>query len=156
LVAWLVARWGAEPEKALDVGRYWWALTPSQQQEFLGLFENYVVLTYSDRLSEFAGSGDALRVTGSRVDPDGAIVSSEIVRGAGRWAGGGPTAQPIMVDWRVTASNGTYKISDLVIAGLSMAVNGRSQLEGVVERNGGQPRAILAVMRQQIASAAPH
>jgi hypothetical protein len=34
-----------------------------------------------------------------------------------------------------------------------MAANGRSQLEGVVERNGGRPQAILAVMRQQIAGA---
>jgi hypothetical protein len=28
-------------------------------------------------------------------------------------------------------------------------VTGRSELEGVAERNGGQPRAILAVMRQE-------
>jgi phospholipid transport system substrate-binding protein len=130
------------------LGRYWWALTPSQQQEFLGLFENYVVLTYSDRLSEFADSGNVPKVTGCLADPDGALVSSEIVRGAGR----GPTAQ-IKVDWRLTGHDGIYKISDVVIAGLSMAVNGRSQLEGVVERNGGRAQAILAVMRQQIASA---
>ena len=37
--------------------------------------------------------------------------------------------------------------------GLSMAANGRSQLEGVVARNGGRAKAILAVMRQQIAAA---
>jgi hypothetical protein len=34
-----------------------------------------------------------------------------------------------------------------------MAVNGRSELEGVAARNGWQPRAILAVMRQETASA---
>ena len=132
------------------VGRYWWALTPSQQQEFLGLFENYVVLTYSDRLSEFANSGDLLKVTGSRADPDGAFVSSEIIRGAER----DQMAQPIKVDWRLTGRDGIYKISDIVIAGLSMAVNGRSQLEGVVERNGGRAQAILAVMRQESANVA--
>ena len=42
-------------------------------------------------------------------------------------------------------------VADLIIDGLSMAANGRSELEGVVERNGGQPRAILAVMRQETA-----
>jgi len=41
----------------------------------------------------------------------------------------------------------------VIIDGLSMAANGRSQLEGVVERNGGRAQAILAVMRQQIAGA---
>ena len=89
-------------------------------------------------------------MTGSRADPDGAFVSSEIIRGAER----GQMAQPIKIDWRLTGRDGIYKISDIVIAGLSMAVNGRSQLEGVVERNGGRAQAILAVMRQQIASAA--
>jgi ABC-type transporter MlaC component len=85
-------------------------------------------------------------VTGCRPDSDGAIVSSKIIRGSGVY-------QPIQVDWRLTAQNGSYRISDIVIDGLSMAANGRSQLEGVVERNGGRPQAILAVMRQQIAGA---
>ena len=87
-------------------------------------------------------------MTGSRPEPDGVLVSSQIVRA--------PTAQPLKVDWRLTAENGSYKISDIIIEGLSMAANGRSQLEGVVERNGGRPQAILAVMRQQIAGASVH
>ena len=128
------------------LGRFWRIFTPSEQEEFLGLFENYVVLTYSEKLSDYAADGGRPCVIGSRPDPDGAIVSSQIVRGSGAY-------QPIRVDWRLTAQNGSYKVSDIVIDGLSMAANGRSQLEGVVERNGGRPQAILAVMRQQIASA---
>src|SRR6516165_10447746 len=102
---------------------------------------------YSERLSEYDGDGGA-RVTGSRPDPDGAIVSSEIIRGSGRGQGD----QPIKVDWRLTAYNGGYKISDVIIDGISMAVTGRSELAGVAERNGGQPQAILAVMRQESAN----
>ena len=134
------------------LGRYWRLLTPSEQQEFLGLFENFVVLTYSEKLLEYIASGGGPRIIGSRTDPDGAIVSSEITRGSGPYAGHGP-AQPIKVEWRLSVGDGIYKISDVIIEGLSMAVNGRSQLEGVVERNGGRAQAILAVMRQQIASA---
>jgi ABC-type transporter MlaC component len=48
---------------------------------------------------------------------------------------------------------GKYKISDIVIDGLSMAANGRSEVEGVAARNGQQPLAILAVMRQETANA---
>jgi len=62
----------------------------------------------------------------------------------------------IRVDWRLSARDGLYKISDVVIEGLSMAANGRSQLERLVERNGGRAQAILAVMRQQTASASVH
>jgi ABC-type transporter MlaC component len=61
--------------------------------------------------------------------------------------------QPIRVDWRLSTLNDGYKITDIIIDGLSMAANGRSQLEGVVQRNGGRAQAILAVMRQQTASA---
>jgi phospholipid transport system substrate-binding protein len=135
------------------LGRFWRVFSPSEQQEFLGLFENYVVLAYSDRLSEYADDGGSLRVTGSRPDPDGIIVSSEITRGSGAWNGGAPTARAIEVQWRLTTLDGSYKVSDVIIDGLSMAANGRSELEGVVERNGGRAQAILAVMRQQIASA---
>lgn len=135
------------------LGRFWWSFTPAEQQEFLGLFENYVVLTYSERLSECANNGGVPRVTGSRPDPDGAIVSSEIIRTPGSSAGYGPAVQSLKIDWRLTVQNGVYKISDVIIDGLSLAANGRTQLEGVVERNGGRPQAILAVMRQQLASA---
>jgi len=135
------------------LGRFWPMLSPSEQQEFLGLFENFVVLTYSKRLMEYADGGDGPRVTSSRPDHDGAVVSSEICRGSGACTGHGQTVQPLRIDWRLSARDGQYKISDIVIDGLSMAANGRSQLEGVVERNGGRAQAILAVMRQQIASA---
>jgi phospholipid transport system substrate-binding protein len=135
------------------LGRFWPMFTPSEQQEFLGLFENLVVVTYSKRLLEYADGGAVPRVTGSRADQDGAVVSSEISRGPGPWMGHSQTVQPLRVDWRLSARDGQYKISDVVIDGLSMAVNGRSQFEGVVERNGGRAQAILAVMRQQIASA---
>jgi hypothetical protein len=40
-----------------------------------------------------------------------------------------------------------------MIDGLSMTADGRSELEGVAERNGWQPQAILAVMRQETANA---
>jgi phospholipid transport system substrate-binding protein len=131
------------------LGRFWRMLTPADQQEFLGLFENYVVLTYSEKLSDYTEDGGRPSVTGCRPDPDGAIVFSKFIRGSGAY-------QPIRVDWRLTAQNGSYKVSDIIIDGLSMAANGRSQLEEVVERNGGRPQAILAVMRQQIAGASFH
>jgi phospholipid transport system substrate-binding protein len=130
------------------LGRFVRIMTPPEQEEFLGLFENYVVATYSDRLSEYVVGGVAPRVIGSRIEPDGAIVSSEFRRGAGP-----STAGSIRVDWRLTACDGVYKISDIIIDGLSMAANGRSELEGVAQRNGGQPQAILAAMRQETANA---
>jgi phospholipid transport system substrate-binding protein len=136
------------------LGRFMRILTPSEQQEFLGLFENFVVFTYSARLLEYTDGGGGLRVVSSRPESDGVIVSTDIIREPGIWPTHGPAINPIRIDWRLSARDGIFKISDVIIDGLSMAANGRSQLEGVVERNGGRPQVILPVMRQQIASLA--
>lgn len=127
------------------LGRYWRVFTRPERRQFLCLFDVYVVLAYSDRLSQYAADGAVPKVIGSRPDPHGVIVSSRVERGA---------AQPINVDWRLKPTHhGGYKISDVVIGGLSLAANGRTELQGVVERNGGRPQSIIAVMRQQIAGA---
>jgi phospholipid transport system substrate-binding protein len=125
------------------LGRFSRMMTPEQRQQFLALFDAYVVATYSDRLSEYIAGGGAPRIISTRPDSDGLIVASEF---SGRSGG-------VRVDWRLRTHQHSYKITDLVIDGMSMATNGRSELEGVAERNGGQPDAILAVMRQETANA---
>jgi phospholipid transport system substrate-binding protein len=125
------------------LGRISRVMTPQQREDFFSLFEAYVVATYSDRLSDyFAGSG-APRVTGSRLEPGGVIVTSEFSGRSGE----------VRVDWRLRPFHHAYKITDIIIDGVSMAASGRSDLEGVAERNGWQPDAILAVMRQETANA---
>ena len=140
------------------LGPYWRLASPAQQQEFLALFENYIVQAFSGRLSQYAESGDAPRVTGSRLDPEGAVVSSQInlANGGGPRAGGhGPTVLPIKVDWHLTAQNGSYKINDVVVDGVSMAVTQRCEFTSAIERQGGQVQALLATLHQQTPSALP-
>jgi phospholipid transport system substrate-binding protein len=80
-----------------------------------------------------------LQVTGKRPEPNGVIVTSQIIRPEG--------AAPIAVEWRLTACDGLYKISDIVIAGISMVTTERSALAQVIQRNGGQVEGVLAMMR---------
>ena len=137
--------------KEFDVHRLSWfvlgrisrTMTPPERQQFLELFENYVIASYSDRLSDYVAGGGAPRVIGSRPDSDGVIVYSEFSPGSGG----------VRVDWRLRPHQHAYKITDIIIDGVSMASSGRSELEGVAERNGWQPEAILEVMRQETANA---
>jgi len=126
------------------LGRFSRVLTPGEQQQFVCYFEDYVVLSFSDRLSQFVADGAVFRVMGSRPGSDGVVVFSQISRGAG---------QGIRVDWHLIPFAGVYKVSDIVIDGVSMTLSGRSDLEGVVQRNGGQAQSILPVMRQETAGA---
>jgi phospholipid transport system substrate-binding protein len=126
------------------LGRYWRLATPAQRHEFVSLFAEYIVLAYSNRLAEY--SGERFHVTGSRPDGDGSIVTSEIVRQNG--------APPTKVDWRLNLTDGTYKITDVIVEGISMAVTQRSEFASVIQRHGGQLQGLLALLRQKVQSAA--
>jgi phospholipid transport system substrate-binding protein len=126
------------------LGRYWWAATPVEQQQFKRLFEKYVVFAYSARLSAF--SGETFRVTGARPDGNGFIVTSEIHHPEGQ--------PPTPVYWRLTRKGGGLKIVDVIVEGISMAITQRSEFASVIARNGGSVAALLAVMRQKIREAA--
>ena len=126
------------------LGRYWRSASQEEQQEFVKLFENYVVFVYTTRLSNFGG--EALKVSGSRSDGDGVIVSTDVISPG--------AAPPMKIDWRLVSDNGTYKISDVIVEGVSMMVTQRSEFASVVQRNGGQVRSLIAMMRERTASAA--
>jgi phospholipid transport system substrate-binding protein len=125
------------------LGRYWRVATEPQQQEFVKLLADYIALAYSNRLAEY--SGETLHVTGTRPAPDGSVVSSEIVRPNG--------APPAKVDWVLTAHDGAYKISDVVVEGVSMAVTQRSEFASVIQRNGGQVQGLITALRQKTEAA---
>jgi phospholipid transport system substrate-binding protein len=129
------------------LGRYWRTASEEEQQEFLGLFEDYVVFVYGTRFSSL--SGEALKIRGSRAEARGVIVSSEIVSPGGE--------APVKVDWRLITDSGVFKISDVVIEGISMMVTQRSEFASVIQRHGGQVSGLLSLMREKTktASATP-
>ncbi len=128
------------------LGRYWRLATPAQQQEYVTLFTDYIALVYADRLAEYAGA--TLRVTGSRPAPDGELVSTEIIRAAGQ--------APARIDWLLTPQNGTYKITDVIVDGVSMSVTQRSEFASVIQRHGGQVQGLITALQQKVGGAGPH
>jgi phospholipid transport system substrate-binding protein len=124
------------------LGRYWKTATTEQQEEFTKLFEDYIAIVYSSQLAAY--SGETLKVTGSRADPEGAIVVSEIIRPSG--------APPVKVEWHLTDLHGTYKIRDVAVEGISMAVTQRSEFASVIQRNGGQVQGLIAQLREKTGS----
>jgi phospholipid transport system substrate-binding protein len=127
------------------LGRYWRTASEEEQQEFVKLFEDYVVFVYTARLSNFGG--ERFKIRGSRSDGDGVIVSTEIVSGG--------NAGPLRIDWRLVTDNGAYKINDVIVEGVSMMVTQRSEFASVVQRHGGHVGGLLTMMREKTASAAP-
>ena len=67
------------------LGRYWNIATEEQRAEYVKLFEDYIAMAYATRLAEY--TGETFKVTGSRPEADGAIVSSQILAPGRRRAG---------------------------------------------------------------------
>lgn len=109
------------------LGRYWRVATEEQRAEYLAAFSEYIVQTYSQRLGVYAG--ERFEVRGERPVGDGDIlVETRIVR---------PTAQAVPADWRVRrGEDGRFRVIDVLVEGVSMAVTQRSEFASVAQRNG--------------------
>jgi phospholipid transport system substrate-binding protein len=124
------------------LGRYWNVATPAQQQEYLRLFEEMIVRTYARRFDEY--SGEVFQVMGTQpVSETDVQVRTQVVR---------PDGPPVMVDWRVRQLGGGNKIVDVAVEGVSMLVTQRNEFASVIQRGGGNVEALLAALRQQVAS----
>jgi phospholipid transport system substrate-binding protein len=126
------------------LGRYWRSASIEGQQEFLKLFEDYVAFVYTARLANFGG--ETFKTRGSRSDGDGIIVSTDVISPG--------STSPLRIDWRLVNDNGGYKINDVIVEGVSMAVTQRSEFASIIQRNGGQLGGLIAMMREKTASAA--
>lgn len=120
------------------LGRNWRVATAKQKKEYLKLFENLVVKVYSSRFNDYEGQKfdvDSFRNAGKK----DIIITSYIVPNTG---------SKVKVDWRVRNKGGRYKIVDVIIEGVSMAVTQRSDFASVIQRGGGSVEVLLDHLRK--------
>ena len=124
----------------LVLGRYWRQATPEQQAEYVRLFKELVMQTMAERFSWY--TGETFEITGSKpVDERDTMVATRILRPSGK--------PPIMVDWRVRESSGSFLLIDILAEGVSLVVTQRAEAADVIGRDGldgllGQMRTRLA------------
>lgn len=123
------------------LGAYWLKATALQRQEFVELYEDYVVIAYATAMRP--RGGESFKVLGSQFDKKRAIVASRIEIG---------DAAPIKVDWHLNPTSDGYKVTDLIVNGISMASAQHSDLVSVIQRNNGLLPALLVAMREKNAS----
>lgn len=130
------------------LGRYWNAANDQQRQQFTELFENWIVGTYASRFRDYGG--ETIQVTGTRPETDTTtVVLSQFVS---------PTtgAPPAEVEWHVhKGPNGDYKIVDVSVEGVSMALTQRQEIAAVADRSGGTIDGLNQALMQKIESGPP-
>ena len=108
------------------LGRYWRGATPEVREEYLALFQEFVLDIYSKRLDGF--SGETFTVIKSQtVTETDTMVFTEI---------SGVNGPPIHVDYRVRSHEGVLQIVDVLVEGISLIVTQRSEFASVISRAG--------------------
>lgn len=129
------------------LGRYAGPMRATNRyDEYVTLFREYIVRIYAAQLGQY--SGERLMISRSAPSgPNEVIVFSAIQPGA---AGG----NPISVDWRLSQTDGSYRIKDVKIVGAWLSVTQRDQFTSVIANNNRQPTKLIDYLHQQLASTA--
>ncbi len=122
------------------LGRYWTTASEEDRRAFTALFQQWVVRTYSVRLAQY--SAETVKVTGSRPESaTGAVVTSEIVH---------PSGPPTRVEWRLRREGDTYRVIDIDVEGVSMALTERDQIAATIQRGGGTVASLNRTLEEKL------
>ena len=121
------------------LGPYWREATEGQKKEYMNLFEDMVVQTYTTRFEDY--SGQQLKVEGSEsAGSSDYMVTSKVIQKDG---------PPVNLQWRVRKKDGGLRVVDVVVEGVSMSVTQRSDFASVIQSGGGKLDALIAHLRDR-------
>jgi phospholipid transport system substrate-binding protein len=127
----------------LVLARNWKRLTPAQQKEFTEEFKKHLSLTYGRNVESY--NKERVVITGERQEARGDwTVKSKIAR---------PGGQDVLVDYRLRQQGGTWQVIDVIIEGVSLVANFRSQFQAIVARDG--PVKLIELLRAKNAEGEP-
>lgn len=120
------------------LGRYWRQTQGKQRQDYMSLFEDYIVLVYATLFQNY--NGETFSVGKVRaVNKSDSMVESELAMKDG---------QRIVVMWRVRG-NSDFKIIDVIVEGVSMVITQRDQFASIISQNGGTVDGLLTALRKK-------
>ena len=108
-----------------SLGPAWGKLSPGQRQEFVALFSQLLEASYSDKIEKYAQRVQ-INYTGEILEGDNAEVRTVVVKANDR----------IPLNYRLMNEGGTWKVYDVVIEGVSLVSNYRSQFSRIIHESG--------------------
>jgi len=111
----------------LVLGRAWRSASDEQKKEFIVQFRTLLLKTYAVALSKYKDHVIEFKPTRMSDTDEIVIVKSEITQSGG---------QPIRVNYALSKNSGKWLVFDIVIEGVSLVTNYRSQFSSEIRRNG--------------------
>lgn len=120
-IAEQVFDWQEMARRALAV--HWRERTPQEQQEFVRLFRDLVEGTYINRLESAIQEKREIQYVGEQVDGSRATVKTNVVTRRN---------QQVPIEYRVQKADGRWLIYDVLVEGISLVNNYRSQFNRII------------------------
>jgi phospholipid transport system substrate-binding protein len=115
--------WQETGRRAL--ARHWQARSPQERQEFSQLFADLVERSYVSKIEAY--SGERIVYLGDTVEGDQATVRTKLVT---------KTNTEIPIDYRLLKEGDRWRVYDVLIEGVSLVGNYRTQFNRIIQQNG--------------------
>lgn len=119
------------------LARNWQRFSKEQQIEYVAAFKRYLSNNYGGRLGRYDQFG--VDVTGARGESNGHVTVRTVIVG-GEFEGA-------QLDYRLRDTDGSWKVIDVKIEGISMVSNFRDQFKEVVSSGG--PELLLKKLQEK-------
>jgi phospholipid transport system substrate-binding protein len=123
-------------------GRAYTAASPEQRQQFLQLFETYVIKSYSVLIQQY--KGERLRVEKSESDGRYIVVISKLV------PPDPSDPREIEMKWRMQFAGDRLVVTDVVIDKISMALTEKRAFTEWLQERGGTLEGLMGKLREKI------
>lgn len=100
-------------------------ISPAQYAAYKAAFPNFIIGMYADRLFDYSRAD--LKVVRTVPQGTSAAVMTQVVK---------PGSSPINAVWTVDKIGGGYKVSNLTVAGINLAITQAADFDAYVQRNG--------------------
>jgi len=108
-----------------SLGVHWKEITPAQQKEFVSLFETLLENSYAGKIEAY--NQEKIVYEQETVDGDYAEVRSRVISAK---------RDEYSLDYRLLNKGGHWKVYDVVIEGVSLVSNYRSQFNRIITNQG--------------------
>jgi phospholipid transport system substrate-binding protein len=115
--------WQETGKRAL--ARHWQGRSPSEREEFSALFSDLIERSYISKIEQY--SGERVEYVGETIDGDQATVRTKLIT---------KSNTEIPIDYRMQKEGDRWRAYDVVIEGVSLVSNYRTQFNRIIQQSG--------------------
>jgi phospholipid transport system substrate-binding protein len=120
-----------------SLGQNWEKFNPDQQKEFIRLYQSLLEETYSEKITSYTDERVVFKKEGNLSEKTVEVQTTILTK-----------TSEVPIYYRLMEKNGNWKVYDVVIEGVSLVSNYRTQFREILA--GKTPEALLGILRNKV------